>query len=225
MTAKKDTAATTPEEAAAAVSEDGDKIDLTEVTLPNGVKLKLQKSPPFALQQAVANLEPPKVPIWKSPKGRDEENPNDPDYIKALAQYQGQTGQAALNALFLFGVEVVSVPSGMQTIEDTTWSDELAFLDMVVPDDPNSRVRKLMWLKVVAIAQEEYLEEVSNKLFALQGLSEEDIAAAIDSFRGGAAGGSNNGSDPDANSGDGNNVPSNDPRPRRARRGAGRSKA
>ncbi len=223
MTAKQ---AATPEEAAAAVSEGDDKIDLTEVTLPNGVKLKLHKSPPFALQQAVANLTPPKVPIWRNPgKGRDEENPNDPDYIQALAQYQGQTGQAALNALFLFGVEVVSVPKGMQAIEDTTWSDELAFLDMAVPDDPNSRVRKLMWLKVVAIDKEEYLEDVSNKLFALQGLSEEDIAAAIDSFRGGAAGGSDNGSGPDANSGDGDNVQANDPRPRRARRGAGRSKA
>jgi hypothetical protein len=225
MTAKKDKAAPTPEEAAAAVSEDGDKVDLTEVTLPNGVKLKLSKSPPFALQQAVANLDPPKIPIWKSPKGRDEENPNDPDYVKALLHYQGQTGQAALNALLLFGVEVIFVPKGMQRIEDTTWSEELAFLDMPVPDDPESRVRKLMWLKVVAIDTEEFLEEVSNKLFALQGLSEEDIAAAIDTFRGGAEGRSNNGRPTDAGSGDGDNVPANDPRPRRARRGAGRRKA
>ena len=210
-------------EAAANVSANGRTP--TEIELPSGIKLHLKKSPPFVLQQAVSNLEEPKVPMWTNPdKGREEENPNDPDYRAALLSYHGKAGAAALNALLLFGVEVLHIPKGVQTIEDTTWSEELAFLNMPVPDDSASRVRKLMWLKTVALDTDELVQVVSQGLFALQGLSEEDVQQAIDSFRSGAERGADNGRAADEGSTDGHNVSDSPPRPRRERRRTGRRK-
>lgn len=167
---------------------DGLTVDPTDPTLftsSTGVKLRLKKFNRLLLVDAERKLPVPKVPeIWREDRDMYEENPNHPDYQKAMILYQRDLNNLALDVAIILGVDVVSIPDGMQKIEDTEWVQTIEDIipDINIPDSGNRR--KLAWVKYYAIPDE--VELVNLSVLALSGdggVVSQEVLKAVDSFR------------------------------------------
>lgn len=169
-TSKKDAAV----EAAKRIREGVEPI---EVTLLTGAKATLHPVSPALIQDVQMLVENPSVPMfYNDVKDREEENPNDPSYLAALEQAEGQRLQAVMDAQIMFGVEL---EPDFEISEQ--WKRRLKLLMRrhgmeFNEDDPDE----------VEFAFKKY--GVSNEhlivLASLSGVSEEDIKRFGDLFRG-----------------------------------------
>ena len=168
--------------AVAALDENGAAPD--EVTLANGVRLKLRSVPPLFVRKAVSHLERPKPPrVHLEEKGREEENPNDPDYIAALEEYGQKTFDAGANVMLAMGVSVLEVPDGMSKPEDEDWVELLEAAGFE-PDVHTEAARRLSWLSYYAITSEHDVIKIVLGVSRLTGVGEQEVAAAMEGFRG-----------------------------------------
>jgi hypothetical protein len=86
------------------------------------------------IDEVRARVPEPKVPVWHNPDtDRDEENPNDPAYARALEEYGHTLGLVSIDAMILFGVELADpIPA------DGAWLRKLARLGIEVDaSDPD----------------------------------------------------------------------------------------
>lgn len=157
------------------------------VTLTNGVKLKLRSVSPTAVREAVMRLERPKPPrVMNETKGREEENPQHPDYLTQVEEYEAATQEAAANVLLLLGTEVEHVPEEVPILDTDDWVEDLRYVGVLGEDfdGSNPRARKLAWLKFVAMTSlQDTVMVLGGPLTAL-GVSESEVAETIQSFRG-----------------------------------------
>lgn len=67
----------------------------------------------------------PEIPIFhNTTQERDEPNPTDPTYVKALSEYEKARGAAAMDGMVMFGIELID---GMPT--DMHWLDKLKMME------------------------------------------------------------------------------------------------
>lgn len=96
-----------------------------EVTLSTGVCVCLHPVSSSLVEEMKAAIPMPPVPVvYIEAKDREEENPNDPRYIDAVEEVNRKRGDAILDALLIFGVELVE---GLP--EDKTWLKKLRLLE------------------------------------------------------------------------------------------------
>lgn len=152
------------------------------VTLSSGIRLRLLGAPPGAIEQAIARIEQPSPPrILIEEKGREEENPNDPNYLRALEEYTKATALAAINVMLLLGTQLVDVPEDLQRPEDDGWVEDLNFLGIEF-DTENPRARYLKWIWCYAMRSMTDQTLVFSSL-RRSGATEEEVALAVDAFR------------------------------------------
>lgn len=177
------------------------------VSLSNGVVLKLKPVSGLLIRRAASQIAAPKPPMWhNADRDRDEPNPNDPDYLNALAQHEEAVGMAAMNVMFIVGTKPqMPLPDGITAIDSDDWIEELAFLDIVVQKEGPGRY--LDWLKYVVLGDMRDLVKTAVAVGRMSGLQENDVLAALDSFRGGEERRADSNA-PAADSGDGNRVQS-----------------
>lgn len=194
---------------------------VTEITLDNGVVLKLKPVPPFLVRQAAINLKQPKPPVIDVGKGegREEENPNDPDYLEKLDTYNAEVIVASTNAMLLAGTEILSVPDGMWSPDDDGWLDLVDYLDIEV-DRENRLARYLAWLRFYALSGPS-ITRILAELRKSIGATEEEVDSAAASFRNRAARRAAKRVSPEAPR-DGDNVPKT---PARSRTGGRRKRS
>lgn len=97
------------------------------VTLSTGVRVRLHPVSGSLVEDLKAAIPDPPVPVvWIEAKEREEENPNDPRYLAAVEKTRQERGDAVLDALIMFGVELVD---GLP--EDDTWLKKLRLLEKV----------------------------------------------------------------------------------------------
>jgi len=164
------------------------------VTLSNGIVLALKPVPAMVIRAAVNRIPEPKVPkVYIQDKDREEENPDDPDYQRALAQHTEDTSMAAFEAVLLLGTSVVSVPANMERPEGNEWLSKLVTLG-IGPDGDNPDERYLAWLQYYALTTARDIAALTAAGRDLAGVREEAVAQAVTSFPGEAARGADNGS-------------------------------
>jgi hypothetical protein len=155
----------------------------------NGIVFKLKPVAPLLVLDAQKQIIEPKPPKLKNyAKGEDddaplEENPNDPEFLRAHSEYRQKVGEVS-NAIFLTrGTEVISVPDDVDKLDDEDWALEVEeFTDIKVPKV--GRRRYYCWLKYVALTSMIDFQSLLNKLSALGGVTlESDVADAEASFR------------------------------------------
>ncbi len=170
--------------AAAALSANGTKpADLIEFS--NGIVLRVKSVSPLAIRQAAIRVPRPKPPMSMiKEKGREEENPNDPAYLAALEEYEEVSALAGLNVLVLLGTTLETVPEGLQGPDDEGWVGDLQYVGVLPADfdDGDKRARYLAWVRYYAVANIEDHVKLMIGPMAKAGVSEEDVAKAIDSF-------------------------------------------
>lgn len=190
-----------------------------QVTLSNGIVLRIKTVPPGLVRRAVRRIPMPEVPLVDL-GNREEENPDDPDYQKAIAKCHTDRIQATFELWKALGTEVLTVPSGVWGPDDDGWVEELESVRdeggvplIEVQREPPA-TRYLEWLSLYAMADVGDATLVTAAQFARTGIIEPEVSEAIEFFRTpparrepddgapGAVGGDGN-LDGDADSGDG----------------------
>ena len=140
-----------------------------------GVRIKLKPLSPGILQRARAKIKTPPVPkYFDENKGREIENPNHPAYKAALEQVEMDRNEAVVNAMVMFGTELVDgVP------EDDSWIDMLEVSGVEDNVNRDSKVLlEFLYKKHIAVGNPEYL-----LISQLSGGDPEAIKEQLDNFR------------------------------------------
>lgn len=152
---------------------------MPERVLSTGVRVRLGSVSATLIEEVSSRIPYPDVPMWfNKDKERDEPNPGDPKYIDEIAAVDRERGIAAMDAMIMFGVELLEgVP------EDDVWVNKLRFLekrkmlDLSGYDFKDALDREFLFKRYVAIGALD-LDLISEMI----GVSEEAIAQAVDSF-------------------------------------------
>lgn len=169
-----------------------DKSPQNEVTLQNGVVLNVRSVPPLLIRKAVGKVKKPIMPRADVGKGRVEDNPGDPEYNAAMDEYGQQTFDAGANVMLAAGTSLKSAPKGVDKPEDSDWLEVLEAAGFE-PDLKSKTSRYLSWLSYYAITSEKDVVLVVMAVTKLSGVPESEVAAAVETFRGGEARGDDNG--------------------------------
>lgn len=152
-------------------SRQGEKEKVT--TLSTGIRAKILPVSASLIDEVTARVRDPKVPMWHDEeKGRDEPNPNDPNYQDALQDAQRERGVAAMDAMIMFGVELVDPMP-----EDDKWIKRLKFVGVDV-DNSDEIAKEFSYKKHIAVGAADL-----KMLTAASGITEEDIAEAERTFQ------------------------------------------
>lgn len=158
--------------------------DNKQYRLSNGVLLRFKPIPPLALQQVASQFEQPQPPMWMNKdKGREELNPVDPEYKKALVEFGQRQFMALVDVILLIGTEVAEVPEGTLPVDSDEWLEPLEALGLLVPVADKYQ-RRLSWLKLYLIQSRDDLSSVFRAAISAAGVSEAQVAEMIAAFRG-----------------------------------------
>lgn len=154
------------------------------LTLSNGVVLRAKKIPPMLANKLNSRFVHPPVPVfYAEDKARAVPNYNDPQWMEACQRVDEERGTALMDLMAGLGTEIISLPPDVQDITDTGWADDVeTFLETPVPEF--GRARHVAYMKYYILIDNEDWAKVARKVQAKMGVSEEEVAGAMDRFRG-----------------------------------------
>lgn len=142
------------------------------VILSTGVRARIRAVSSSLIAEVAMRVPDPDIPRWLNPdKGREEENPNDPEYLRALTQANILRNQAAADAAIMFGVELV------EPLPEDGWDFKLRLIGIEVPEDPIGR--EFAYKKYVAVGVLDMLD-----IQRAAGVSQMEAASALQAFPG-----------------------------------------
>lgn len=151
------------------------------VSLPGGVEARIVPVSAALVDEVTSSVKDPDVPILHDDdRDRDFPNPDDPIYTKALEDASRKRGIAAIDAMVMFGVELVD---GLP--EDDAWLKKLVYMskrELVNLDGydlEDDLDLEFLYKRYVAITP-----NVLSIITEMSGISGADIEAAEESFRG-----------------------------------------
>lgn len=173
--------ASTAVEVAAAAS--GDVLERDRLTLDSGIVLKLSPVPPFVFDFAQEKhpIPPPPV-VMVEDKGREEPNPNDPDYIALVEKIRAEQMMIISDAAFVLGVEIDYVPIELEGPDGDNWIQACEVVGIEI-DRENAKKRKLQWLRYYALRTPLDIATVTRYCMGKTGTPEEVVQQVIESFR------------------------------------------
>jgi hypothetical protein len=148
-----------------------------------GVVLELRMVGAWLVNQARRSLKEPQVPVQMiEDKGREEPNPNHPDYIAAMEQYQAQLANLIMDTYLYLGTVLVSKPDNLPGPNDGDWAEELALFGIPTRD---TKLRYADWIKNVVLRGDmEEFTALREAIGNVNAVTETAVAEAADSFRG-----------------------------------------
>jgi len=178
--------------ATSAVREEAKVQDDGLITLSSGVVLHLLENlDPITLMNVMQRLEAdrPEVPVtFVETLGREEQNPDDPDYLREVSTWENAYALEIIDVLILLGTEVHSVPKDVEKIpkdieklDGFKWLDKLRLLKVEV--DKSEQGLYLAWVKHVAVKSAEDMTKLMSRVKRLAGVSEADVDEASDTFQ------------------------------------------
>lgn len=151
-----------------------------KIVLSNGIVLRLRPVSSTAVQRAVEQIPLPSVPTtWIEDKQRDEQNPNDPDYLDALEQAHTARLNAVFTMLQVMGTAFESAPDEMCGPDDDAWIELLEAAGLSVDREWNKAQRYRHWLEEYALDHPSDRSKISALHFAYSGINEGEVAKAI----------------------------------------------
>lgn len=158
------------------------------LTLSNGIVLTIRKvSYPIMIDILHKAQEGrPRPPVtYIEHLGRNEENPDDPDYKEAINTWNTSRGKILSDNFLKLGTKLFSCPPDIPKPDDQArwneWMDDLEGSGFQTPKSAGARY--LMWLKLVALVNDEDYTLVIDEVGKKTGVREADAQAAMESFR------------------------------------------
>lgn len=162
----------------ASISENG----RPQILLSSGVILNLTSVPKTFIYEATRAFKRPKIPTYlNEEKGREEENPGDPDYLEALEMYAADVANAATDVALLRGTSIQEIPDDVIGPDSEEWIQEMEVLGLPMRDNP--RARYMTWIKAIAAPLDNDINGLLEEVGRLTGVSESDVADAVERFR------------------------------------------
>ena len=136
---------------------------LSDEFVVQGVNVRLVSVPLGLIQDAQSHLREPKVPIWHNEtKNRDEENPNDPDYLDAVEKYKTDLNTAAIDTFVMFGIEIDKLPDDDAWLKKLQWSHKRGTIDLSGIDFEDELDLEFLFKKYV-IGTKEVISVITSK--------------------------------------------------------------
>lgn len=150
-------------------------------TLSTGVRVRLVPVSAALLSEVTSRIKDPQVPLWRNEdKGRDEPNPSDPEYLRELDEASTKRGMAAMDAMVMFGVDLVDgVPEDDSWLKKLRFMEKKGFLDLSEYDLEDGFDCEFLYKRYIAIDN-----DTLTNIASLSSLTPEAIARAEDSFPG-----------------------------------------
>lgn len=150
----------------------------------SGVSFKMKRVSAFAIKDALAKIKDPSVPrFFNEGKGRDEDNPNDPDYVAAVQEADYQRSMMGINVAMGLGTAVIDYGDYEERPETDEWIEKLELIGIEVPK--SGVARYMAWVRYSGVLSESELADMTTQIAKLSGLvKEEDVAIAAESFPG-----------------------------------------
>ena len=167
------------------VSEEIGQLIPDEVTLECGAVLILKKPPPMLIPKIMESVKKsdqvPVIPkVFVEGKDREEENPNDPDYVAAMKDWNANAGLRVLNALVVSCLKIKELNDAC----DPDGEDFKDFLNAIEIEPAEGKsARFLQWFHTYALDREEF-SRLTQWLMQLAGVGEEDVAEAMSFLEG-----------------------------------------
>jgi len=154
------------------------------VQLSTGVWALLQPVTAAIISEAQSEIKDPKPPmVWIEEKEREEENPNDPSYVKALEKADEQRVLAAMDAMIMMGIDLCDEDGNLVEVEDGPWLKKLrlmakrGMINLGDYDLDDEVERDFLYKRYIAVG----VQDIAL-ISSASGLTEEDIAKAERTF-------------------------------------------
>lgn len=127
-------------------------------TLSSGVRVRLRPVSPWFLDDARSRIPDPPVPIWHNAElDRDEPNPAHPDYLAALAEASRKRGEAMVDAIIMFGVELVDgVPDPVGWLPRLRFMEKRSALDLSGYDLNDQLDLEFVYKRYIAVSDTDW---------------------------------------------------------------------
>lgn len=157
----------------------------------NGITFKMRRVSKLMVLDASRKIKIPRPPkVFIEEKGREEENPNDPEYLERKTEAEYERSMLIMHAYIALGTKPISIPEDIEPIESNGWLEELSEIGLGTPS--SDRVRYLMWVKYVGVPDEKDLNDLLTEVMRYSGITlEGDVKEVADRFRDNESGNSN----------------------------------
>lgn len=154
--------------------------DKNIVLLTDGNRALLKPVSVALIEEVTNSIKPPEIPKWYNKDyERDEPNPNDPEYLRALGDYERAQGVATMDALVMFGVELIDgLPEDESWFKKLSWLAKRGSVDLSSYDLDDQIDREFVYKRYVAVGADLY-----NKLAGLSGVTKEEVEKAEATFQ------------------------------------------
>lgn len=166
---------------AVAKEVDAREIKNNEIVLSDGRIGRVHSVASSLIEEVNSRLVDPLPPMFmNNEKGREEPNDVDPGYLKQLEDMKRKRGKASLDAIIMFGLELVDgVP------EDGLWLKKLQTMERrghldLTGYDLNDPFDLEFLYKSYIVCDNHVIEKISE----VSGITEKDVEKAERSFRG-----------------------------------------
>ena len=152
------------------------------MTLRSGVRIRLIPVPASLIDAVTSKIKEPDIPMvtLDDGSGRDAANPLDPVYLKEMDEVRRLRGLAAIDAMAIFGVELVDgLPPDNEWLNKLMQMESMGLLDLSAEYDlSDPLIKELVYKKFVGVTT-----DVITKVTEISGISPEEVAAAEESFQ------------------------------------------
>ena len=155
-----------------------------KITMSTGVAFKIMDIPLMVFDSINKKMrkERPQIPVcYIEGKDREELNPNAPEYLIAMEDWEAELNAKLLDASIVLGIQVHRLPEDFPKPEDTPWAEKLKRLDIDISDDSDDRL--LAWIKFCAAPTVKDLNSLILACSRNIGVTEEDLASSAELFR------------------------------------------
>lgn len=149
------------------------------VTLSSGDEAILRPVTASLIDEVTSRVRDPEVPMWfNEAKEREEPNPSDPKYLRAMDEANRERGVAAMDAMIMFGVELVNgLPDNENWVKKLRFLEKRGQLSLKDYDLEDEFDRTFLYLRYIAVDS-----KIIGEITGLSGMSAEEIEQAEDSF-------------------------------------------
>jgi hypothetical protein len=148
--------------------------------LSTGVRARIVPVGATLVDEVVAGVKAPRVPLFMNEeKGREEENPLDPEYLRQVTEADRRRSQAALDAMIMFGVELEAMPANDNWLKQLQFLEKRGHLSLESFDLTDPLDREFLYKRYVAVGTKD-LMEIGRKA----GLGAADVEQAAATFQG-----------------------------------------
>jgi hypothetical protein len=151
-----------------------------EFTRSDGVIIKICSVSTALIDEVSNSVKDPPIPMWHNPEyDRDEEQPNDPTYLVALKDNNRQRGVAAIDALAMFGVELVNgLPQNTDWIKKLQYLAKKGRLNLTDYDMADQFDLEFLYKRYIVVDN-----AMLAKISSISGITPMDVAEAERSFQ------------------------------------------